>query len=406
MRHLARGFLTGLAVALILFFNTSAQSDVFIQCPTDNWEAEQAATEDLDGDGVIDYQDDNVVCIHLTAGDGFATMADGYPQYMFGFGDVTGMPADMVMMHGMLAANAPSPLIAVKEGNEVYLSLTNVGMMMRPDLFDAHTVHWHGFPNAAAVFDGVPEVSISINMGSTFTYYYVPLDPGTYIYHCHFEATEHMQMGMLGNLYVTPAQDGTPIGGFTQFAYNDGDGSTGYDVDYALQFIDFDQQFHDASLNVQPLPFALMEDDYHLINGRGYPDTVNPNPIDGTDPDGNIYPATQNLSSLIEAQVGNSILLRLSSLSTTKFHTITTLGIPMKVVGLNARLLRGPTGIDLSYVTNSVTLGGGESADVILETAGLAPGTYFLYSRNLDDLNNNEMDRGGSMTEIRLTSAP
>jgi FtsP/CotA-like multicopper oxidase with cupredoxin domain len=406
MRHLARGFLTGLAVALILFFNTSVQSDVFIQCPTDNWEAEQAATEDLDGDGVIDYQDDNVVCIHLTAGDGFATMADGYPQYMFGFGDATGMPADMVMMHGMLAANAPSPLIAVKEGNEVYLSLTNVGMMMRPDLFDAHTVHWHGFPNAAAVFDGVPEVSISINMGSTFTYYYVPLDPGTYIYHCHFEATEHMQMGMLGNLYVTPAQDGTPIGGFTQFAYNDGDGSTGYDVDYALQFIDFDQQFHDASLNVQPLPFALMEDDYHLINGRGYPDTVNPNPIDGTDPDGNIYPATQNLSSLIEAQVGNSILLRLSSLSTTKFHTITTLGIPMKVVGLNARLLRGPTGIDLSYVTNSVTLGGGESADVILETAGLAPGTYFLYSRNLDDLNNNEMDRGGSMTEIRLTSAP
>jgi FtsP/CotA-like multicopper oxidase with cupredoxin domain len=136
----------------------------------------------LDGDGVIDYR---IIMwfIHLTAGGGFATMADGYPQYMFGFGDVTGMPADMVMMHGMLAANAPSPLIAVKEGNEVYLSLTNVGMMMRPDLFDAHTVHWHGFPNAAAVFDGVPEVSISINMGSTFTYYYVPLDPGTYIYH-------------------------------------------------------------------------------------------------------------------------------------------------------------------------------------------------------------------------------
>ena len=43
---------------------------------------------------------------------------------------------------------------------------------MRPDLFDPHTVHYHGFPNAATVFDGVPEVSISINMGSTLTYYY------------------------------------------------------------------------------------------------------------------------------------------------------------------------------------------------------------------------------------------
>jgi FtsP/CotA-like multicopper oxidase with cupredoxin domain len=215
-----------------------------------------------------------------------------------------------------------------------------------------------------------------------------------------------MQMGMMGNLYVTPLQDGTPIGGFTQFAYNDGDGSTGYDVDYVLQFIDFDKQFHDASYYVQPLPFALMEDDYHMINGRGYPDTVNPNPINGTDPEGNIYPESQNVSSLIEAQVGDTILLRISSLSVTKFHTITTLGIPMKVVGQNARLLRGPTGLDLSYYTNSVTLGGGESVDVILDTEGLAPGTYFLYSRNLDDLNNDAMDRGGAMTEIRLTSAP
>ncbi|RJP20995.1 MAG: multicopper oxidase family protein [Candidatus Abyssobacteria bacterium SURF_5] len=395
-----------LAVLVIFSWSRPALSDVFIQCPTDNWEAEQAAGEDLDADGVVDYQDDNVVCIHLTGGDGFTTMADGYPQYMFGFGDVTGMPAGMVMMHGMLAANSPAPLIAVKEGNEVYLNLTNVGMMVRPDLFDPHTVHWHGFPNASAVFDGVPDASISINMGSTLTYYYVAPEPGTYIYHCHVEATEHMQMGMLGNLYVTPAQDGAPIGGFTQFAYNDGDGSTGYDVDYVLQFIDFDKQFHDASYYVQPLPFALMEDDYHMINGRGYPDTVNPNPIDGTDPEGGVYPGSQNVSSLIEAQVGDTILLRMSSLSVTKFHTITTLGIPMRVVGQNARLLRGPTGLDLSYYTNSVTLGGGESIDVILDTDGLAPGTYFLYSRNLDDLNNDAMDRGGAMTEIRLTSAP
>ena len=406
MKKKIPSLMLSLAALLIFAWSGPALADVFIQCPTDNWEAEQAATEDLDGDGVIDYQDDNVVCIHLSAGDGFTTMADGYPQYMFGFGDVTGVPADMVMMEGMLGANAPSPLISVKEGNEVYLNLTNVGMMMRPDLFDPHTVHWHGFRNAAAVFDGVPDASLSINMGSTFTYYYVPIDPGTYLYHCHVEATEHMQMGMLGNLYVTPLQDGTPIGGFTQFAYNDGDGSTGYDVDYALQFTDFDKEFHDASIYVQPLPFALMEDDYHLINGRGYPDTVNPADIDGTDPFGGIYPGSQNMPALIEAQVGQRILLRLSSLSVTKFHTVTVLGIPMKVVGLNARLLRGPTGIDLSYSTSSINLGGGESADVLLETDGLEPGTYFLYSRNLDDLNNNEMDRGGAMTEIRLTAAP
>jgi len=389
-------------LALVMFLCQGSAEAVFSQCPTDNWVAEQAAGEDLDGDGVIDYDDPDVLCMHITGGDGFATMADGYPQYMFGFGDVTGIPDDEVMMEGMLGANSPSPSIVVGEGQEFYLSLTNVGMMIRPDLFDPHTVHWHGFPNASAIFDGVPDASVSINMGATLTYYYRALDPGTYMWHCHVEATEHMEMGMLGNIYVTPAQDGTPIGGFTRFCYNDGDGSTGYDVDYMLQFTDFDPDFHDASYFVQPLPFAMMEDKYHLINGRGYPDTVNPADIDGTGHGGEVTPGAQNMSSLITANEGDTILLRMSNLSVTQFHTITVLGIPMKVVGKDAKLLRGPTGLDLSYYTNSVTLGGGEAVDVILETAGLTAGTYFLYSRNLADLNNNEMDRGGAMTEIHL----
>jgi len=55
------------------------------------------------------------------------------------------------------------------------------------------------------------------------------------MYHCHVEATEHMQMGMLGNLYVRPAQNGQSFGGYTQFVYNDADGSTGYDVEVPIQ---------------------------------------------------------------------------------------------------------------------------------------------------------------------------
>jgi FtsP/CotA-like multicopper oxidase with cupredoxin domain len=399
MKKLAKGLIPGLALLLVLW---SGQAMAVVQCPTDNFVAEQAAGEDLDGDGFIDYDDPNIVCAHMTAGDGFSTMADGEPTYFFGFHDVTGVAPDMVMEEGTLAANLSSPTITMAEGQELYLTVTNVGMVMRPDLFDPHTVHWHGFPQASPFFDGVPDSSISISMMASFTYYYQPLDPGTYMWHCHVEATEHMQMGMLGNLYVTPAQDGTPIGGFTQFAYNDGDGSTGYDIDYVLQFTGMDPEFHEASVSTQPLPFALMNDKHHLINGRGYPDTVDPGNIDGTDPDGGIYPDSQNVSSLIEGTVGDTILLRLSNLSVTRFNTVRVLGIPMKVVGKDARQLKGPTGLDMSYYTNSVTLGGGEAADVLLETAGLAEGTYFLYSRELDTLNNNEMNRGGMMTEIRL----
>ena len=68
-------------------------------------------------------------------------------------------------------------------------------------------------------------------------------------------------------------------------------------------------------------------------------------------------------------------------------------------------ILRGKgevSGADLSYMTNSVTLGGGETMEIILDTAGMNAGTYFLYSTELNQLSNNTEDFGGMMTEIVL----
>jgi hypothetical protein len=79
-----------------------------------------------------------------------------------------------------------------------------------------------------------------------------------------------MQMGMLGNLFVRAA-------GIVGTAYNTAD--TGFDVEYPIQVISFDPVFHTASESIQPLPFANMVDTYPLINGRGYPDTSNPNAL-------------------------------------------------------------------------------------------------------------------------------
>jgi len=154
-----------------------------------------------------------------------------------------------------------------------------------------------------------------------------------------------------------------------------------------------------------------MKDKYAMMNGRGYPDTVNPNaltpPVNPvTDPDpGKV---SQKVSSKVTATANQKILLRLSNLSVTNIYTVTALGLPMKVVGAGAAILRGPDpdgpgalkGKDLYYDTSSVTLGGGEAADVIINTAGLTPGTYFLYTTNLNYLSNNTEDYGGMMTEI------
>jgi hypothetical protein len=190
--------------------------------------------------------------------------------------------------------------------------------------------------------------------------------------------------------------------------YNDGDGSTGFDVEYPLQLASMDGDFHDASRDVQPLPFANMLDTYSMINGRGYPDTANPAGVAFPAPPSRVDQSTssQPLSSLVTATQGQTVLLRISNLSTTHYNTLSAMGLPMKVVGTGAHILRGPSGQNLYYDTNSVTLGGGEAVDVLIDTTTVQPGTYYLYTTNLNYLSNHNQDFGGMMTEIVIAPAP
>jgi FtsP/CotA-like multicopper oxidase with cupredoxin domain len=381
----------------------------------------------------------NVVCRSIACGDGHIRMADGIDMYIFGFSDVTNVPQSQIMTRGnpgadggdfpngypLGAANFSAPTFFAREGQELYLTLTNTGMRERPDLFDPHTVHYHGFPNASSLFDGEPMASLNIGLGESLTYYYNNQFPGTYMWHCHVEAAEHMQMGMLGNLYITPRQDAfcasaprIPANQYcfkdparttrwTGFAYNDGDASTAYDKTFFLQETAFDPAFHDADHTYQKIPFAEMTDRYAMFNGRGYPDTVYPFPItnvNGVDAQPmpaipmTIDAAGDSVPAVIRS--GDRVLLRLTSLSTVDFFTVSVPGIPMRLVGQGAQQLRGPTGLNTSFATNSVTLGGGEGVDIILDTTGVLPGTYFIYTTNLNYLNNDEDDYGGMMTEL------
>ena len=172
---------------------------------------------------------------------------DGFNEYAFQYIDTTaGLAADTgndlaatassppaidghvdprpIMDVGVMNGNIPAPLFAFDEDDEFFLTLTNVGMIMRPDLFEQHTVHFHGYPNASSFYDGVPDASVAINIGASFTYYYLAPDAGTYFYHCHITPPEHLQMGMVGQLYVRPRQDRVPAGGslYTYLGYQNG----------------------------------------------------------------------------------------------------------------------------------------------------------------------------------------
>ncbi len=234
------------------------------------------------------------------------------------------------------------------------------------------------------------------------------------MFHCGAKTPHHSQMGAVANLYVTPIQnnlsDNTDLNGFThhtdyKYAYNDGDGSTYYDIEYTLQLSAFDPNFHNTIRSLNPPSFSDIKDKYPMLNGRGYPDTIDPNILYNTAADeGLIDKPSQKINSLITATQGEKILLRLSCLSTNNYYTIRTFGIPAKVIAKGAKLLRGPDGKDLSYHTSSVTLGSGQSTDIILDTTDITPGTYFLYTTNLNYLSNNNDDFGGMMTEIRINA--
>ena len=356
-----------------------------------------------------------------------------------------------IMDIGVMNGNIPAPLMAFDEDDEFFLTLSNVGMIMRPDLFEQHTVHFHGYPNASPDYDGVPDASVAINIGGSFTYYYLSPDAGTYFWHCHITPPEHLQMGMVGQLYVRPRQNRVPSsltlyhalqlqqadlrtacnpaddilcsnslphggdngthGAFAsgtaakKYVYNDGDGSTYYDVEYPIQIHGFDPNFHFVGMTFNPEGFVDMKDKYFLLNGRSYPDTVTPGPLATETADGRSH-FSQPLPSIINIPAGEKALLRISDLDVTEYQTLASLGIPMHVIGYNAKLLRDQAGNNLDYYTNSITLAGGESLDVILDASNttLYPSgsVFYLYTPQLDHLANDAENFGGLMTEVHI----
>jgi FtsP/CotA-like multicopper oxidase with cupredoxin domain len=357
-----------------------------------------------------------------------------------------------IMDIGVMNGNIPAPMMAIDEDDEFFLTLSNVGMIMRPDLFEQHTIHFHGYPNASSFYDGVPDASVAINIGGSFTYYYLAPDAGTYFWHCHITPPEHLQMGMVGQLYVRPRQDRVPVGTMLfpalqaqqtdlrtacnpandilcsnplpavdsgakavatvvsgaiagGYAYNDGDGSTYYDVEYPLQIHGFDPNFHFVGMTFNPEGFADMKDKYFLLNGRSYPDTVTQGPMQTVSADGSEH-FSQPLPSIINIPAGKKALLRISDLDVSEYQTLASLGIPMTVIGYNAKLLRDQVGNNMFYKTNSITLGGGESLDVILDASDTtkysAGQVFYLYTPNLDHLSNDAENFGGLMTEIHI----
>ncbi len=364
--------------------------------------------------------------IRLIATDGYMSLPgrriqNGQGVYAFGFRGVSASEAQaeasLLIPKYKGYIQWPGPIISIPKDADSYIILTNLGLEVRPDLDDSHTLHWHGFRNPNAIFDGVPEVSISVPITRDFPYYYKARVEGTYMYHCHFEDTEHVQMGMDGLAYIK-ANNG--------HAYDNDGGTTAFDREFTLLLNEVDTVPHDGLAAVQEFIWSDYKPNYWVINGRSYPDTivrdqdladVTPGSF-GNDtrlPDhvtAGDRGHSQPISSLIQLNEGETGLLRIASLGYQQ-HCMQLLGPTMTVVGHDATYL-GPN----KYQTNSLYVGPGEARDALITapaySATIAGGSdgagnynvYWFRNRSTHRLKNNtEAGLGGMVTQVRVYPA-
>ncbi len=107
--------------------------------------------------------------------------------------NVDGRVGHVVAINGTV----PGPLIRLKEGQRVRLSVTN-------ELDEDTSIHWHGLLLPFQM-DGVPGVTFpGIKPGTTFVYEFTVKQSGTYWYHSHSGLQE--AEGHYGPMIIDPAE--------------------------------------------------------------------------------------------------------------------------------------------------------------------------------------------------------
>jgi FtsP/CotA-like multicopper oxidase with cupredoxin domain len=250
--------------------------------------------------------------------------------------------ANHVYLRGLTSTAAiPSPLIWADTGDDLYITLINLGMPIS-GLADPHTIHLHG-AHVATQLDGFPETSFGVPMWEAgmemppiITYYFKPEHPGTLMYHCHVEAHEHVQMGMYGALIIYPSVESLSNARITKdecgywffndeiqcqipryashrnFAFNDI--QTFFDKEYVMLLSDIDLKWHQTVQTTLQTGITYdasnFKPQFWLVNGRAFPDTLLPHP---QTPDSNANDnLTQiNYESYVHVKTNDKFLLRM-----------------------------------------------------------------------------------------------
>jgi len=251
------------------------------------------------------------------------------------------LPDTQVMAYAF-NGQVPGPRIRVTEGDRLRI-------VVRNDLPESTTVHWHGLvlPNA---MDGAAEITQEpIEPGEAYVYEFTAGQVGTYFYHSHDHPDRQQPLGLYGALIIDP---------------RDPPADPGWDRELVVQLQEW--TFRDGyTFPAMPMEGGLPN--FFTINGKA-------------------YPATETVSM----RQGERLLVRFIGSNSVDIHPMHIHGGPFQVVATDGN----PVPDSAQWTEDTVNVAPGERYDVIWTAR--EPGKWLLHCHiNHHTTNDNREQQGG-----------
>jgi len=304
----------------------------------------------------------------ISTSTGHISMPDGNVLFSWGFST------------GTHAFQLPGPVLCVKQGQKVSITLTNTLDEDTSLVFPGQeNVTADNMPSMPQV-DGSNRVTslapVATKSGGQITYSFTATKPGTYLYESGTDPVKQVEMGLYGALIVYP--DTTVSQDTAVNAY--GDPGTAFQKGREFLHIisQVDPALHLAVEQKKPFDWSHYQAHYFLINGRSAPDSVSPN-------DASWLPS-QPYGSMVhvkeQAPLGDTApaLVRYINVMPTDaaFHPH---GNTETVIAEDGQQLR-KNGVDDSYGSFLVDIGANRTVDALFSWTNVdgynpTPGTDF-----------------------------
>jgi hypothetical protein len=277
---------------------------------------------------------------NLTAKAGSISADDGNGIFMWGFANGAG------------SIQYPGPTLIVNQNDNVTINLTNQLTVPVSIVFPGQEVTPTGGIPGLLTNEASPG-------GGTVTYTFQATQPGTYTYYSGTRPELQVELGLFGALIVRPSF--AIPSGLTGCAYNHADSC--FHREHIFILSEIDNLIHEKVRlgkmgqvdNTDVLPV------YWFINGRAGFDTV----ADNFTP---ILPR-QPYSGLARMHPGERVLVRMIG-GGRDLHPFHLHGNHHRTIAKDGRLLKGPTGQDLSFLGFTTAVGPGQTFDAIFSWTG------------------------------------